>query len=567
MEFKSIYSVNQIESLKDMLSQSEKNYSSKNAFLVKNPDGSMKNITYKEFKHDVDFLGTALIDLGLTGRKIAIIGENRYEWCVSYLSVVNGTGTIVPLDKELPAIELENLLRRSSASAIIFSSKYKKDFLEMKDRLPNLLHLICMDEEIEGIHSFDKLILHGKALLSQGERKFLDVIIDPNVMNILLYTSGTTEMSKAIMLSHRNICSDIMAVCSVINIDHNDSVLSILPLHHTYECTCGFLLMIYNGCQISFCDGLKHIGKNLKEYKPSILILVPIIIEGMYKKIWDLASKKPVKKHLLKLALNFSNFLLNTFNIDLRDKLFKEIHHNIGGNLRLIISGAAAINPEVSKGFRSLGMKILQGYGLTECSPIVSVNREFEFYDESAGQPLPGIDVKIATPDKNGMGEILTKGPNLMLGYFGNEDATKNSIVKGWFHTGDLGKMDDKGFIYITGRKKNVIVTKNGKNIFPEELEALLNKSQYIIESLVKGILEDDSGETIISAQILPDIEAISAKLKLENPTLKEIEKLLKIEVKAINKQLPLYKHIRDFKIRETEFVKTTTRKIKRYEN
>jgi long-chain acyl-CoA synthetase len=356
-----------------------------------------------------------------------------------------------------------------------------------------------------------------------------------------------------------------MGVTSSVHVESNDSILSILPLHHTYACTVDFLTMIYNGCTVTFNEGLKHISKNLKEYKPTVLILVPLIIENMYNKIWSQAAKKPAMKIKLKTALFISNVLYNTFGINIRKKLFRQIHENVGGNIRLIIAGAAAINPDVSRGFRAMGIPSLQGYGLTECSPIVTVNRDNEYNDSSIGLSLPGLDVRIDHPDGDGIGEIIVKGDSVMLGYYKNEEATGKVLKDGWLHTGDLGYVDESGFFHITGRKKNVIVTKNGKNIFPEEVEAYLNKSHFIKESLVWGKLEEETGETKVNAQIVVDIDAIKRKYKVNEISKDEIKKIIKGEVKAANRNMPLYKRIQDYVIRENEFSKTTTQKIKRH--
>jgi long-chain acyl-CoA synthetase len=571
--FEPIYDVRQIQNLKDMIEQCSNLIGSKNAFYIKEKNENYKGITYNEFKNDINAFGTALINLGLKDKCIAVIGENRHEWCVTYLSTVNGTGIIVPLDKELPPTEIENLLKRSDTSAVVFSGKFEKEMKKISSALPSVKYFINMDHENSRTTeecddskflSYKRLITKGKELIGSGDTSFINAPIDNDAMSILLFTSGTTDLAKGVMLSHKNICSNITAVCSSILIESNDSVLSILPLHHTYECTCGFLLMIYNGCTLSFNEGLKHIAKNLKETKPSILLGVPLIFESMYNKIWEQASKKRGLKTKLNIALKISNFAYSVLKIDLRRKLFKQIHENIGGNIRLLISGAAAINPNVSKGFRAMGIKLLQGYGLTECSPIVTVNREFDFRDDSIGQPIPGIEVRLHN-EVDGIGEIIVTGSNVMLGYFDNKAATEKVLKDGWLYTGDLGSVDKNGFYSITGRKKNVIVTKNGKNIFPEEVEAYLNKSPYILESLISGEDDEKSGETFVNAQIFPDLEAINEKLKTNEISNDDIYKIINSEVKSINKQMPLYKHIRHFTIRENEFEKTTTRKIKRY--
>lgn len=560
--------VRPIKDLKDLLTQSSNLYGSKNAFYVKSDGQNYKGITYNEFKNDVDALGTALLNLGLKDKFIALIGENRYEWCLTYMSTANGVGVIVPLDKELPTSELENLLKRSNASAIIYSGKHHNQLLEISKYVSHIDYYINMDigEHIdERFLSLKVLIAEGRELLHKGNTEYLNSTIDENAMNFLIFTSGTTDLAKGVMLSHKNICTDIIAVVSALYIDSTDSVLSILPLHHTYACTVDFLTFIYMGCCVSFNEGLKHISKNLKETKPTILILVPLIIENMYQKIWTQASKDWKLKLKLKTGLIVSNFLYNTLKIDLRKKIFKQINDNLGGRIRLIIAGAAAIDPVVVKGLNSMGILTLQGYGLTEASPIVAVNREEKNKDNSIGLPLPGVEVKIVNPDNEGNGELIVRGNNVMLGYYQNEEATKKVLKDGWLYTGDLGKIDDEGFLYITGRMKNVIVTKNGKNIFPEEVEAYLNKSPYIKESLVTGKDDDVKNETIVTAQIVIDLDAIKEKLNNPNPSQEEICKLIKSEIKQANSNMPLYKRVQDFTIRENEFAKTTTRKIKRY--
>lgn len=560
--------VRPIKNLKDMIEQSNNLYGKKNAFYIKSDGQNYRGITYNEFKNDLDSFGTALLNLGLKDKFIALISENRYEWCITYLSTANGVGVIVPLDKELPAAELENLLKRSNACAVVYSGKHHDQLKELSGSLEGLKYFINMDAEKhidDKFLSLKALIDEGKNLLKAGKTEYLNSTINENAMNFLIFTSGTTDLAKGVMLSHKNICTDIIAVVSALYVDNTDSVLSILPLHHTYACTVDFLTFTYIGGCISFNEGLKHISKNLKETKPTVLILVPLIIENMYQKIWTQASKDKKLKFKLNFGLFLSNFLYNNFKIDVRRKLFKQVLDNIGGKVRLIIAGAAAIDPKVSKGFRSMGIPTIQGYGLTEASPIVSVGREDFYNDASIGLPLPGIEVKTANTGKDGVGELIVKGDNIMLGYYQNEEATKKVLRDGWLYTGDLGRIDNEGYIYLTGRMKNVIVTKNGKNIFPEEVEAYINKSQYIKESLVSGKDIDENGETMVTAQIVIDLDAIKAKLNIDNPSEEDINKLIKAEIKHANHNMPLYKRVQDFTIRENEFAKTTTKKIKRY--
>lgn len=562
-----IYKARPVNDLKDMLEQSSRLFAEKDAFWIKSNDEIYKGIKYKDFKNDVDALGTAFLSLGLKGAFIAVIGENRYEWCLTYLATVNGTGVTVPLDKELPEAEVENLLLRSKASAVIFSGKHEKEMRQISMSISTVKYFINMDalQDEHGFLSFSRLLENGRRLLENGDCSFIDAEINPEELGILLFTSGTTDLAKGVMLSHRNICWDMMAVSTMIYISPDDKILSILPLHHTYECTCGFLLMIYSGCRISFTEGLKYIAKNLRETGPTVLLAVPLILEGMYKKIWEQAGKKRGMTTKLKIALFICGVLYDAFKVDIRRKLFHQVHENIGGNIRLVISGAAAIDPNVSKGFRALGVSVLQGYGLTECAPIVTANQEANFRDDSIGLLLPGMEAIIDSPNADGIGELVVKGGNVMLGYFENRLATEKVLKDGWLYTGDLCRMDASGFYYVTGRKKNVIVTKNGKNIYPEEVEAYLNKSPYILESLVWGKLDEESEETFVYAQVVPAMDMIAEKLGKQDVSKDEIFKVIDLEIKTVNRNMPLYKRIRRFTIRDEEFAKTSTKKIKRY--
>lgn len=494
-----------------------------------------------------------------------MIGENRYEWAVSYLAIVAGTGIVVPIDKELPPNEIVGLIKRAEVEAIIFSgNNYPAISAVAKNTDKNIIYINMDGLKTEnGIFAYKDLISKGKDLVNKGDTRFINAEINPEEMNILLFTSATTDKSKAVMLSHKNICTNLMAMVSMIYIDPSDIFFSVLPLHHTYECTCGFLCPIYLGASIAFCEGLRHIQKNLQESKATMMLGVPLIFEAMYKRIWEQAKKNGLDKKL-KIGIMISNFL-KKFNIDITRKLFAQIHNNFGGNIRLFISGAAAINPAVAKGFRDFGISFYQGYGLTECSPIVAVNSDKFFKDDAAGYPLPGVEVKIDQPNENGIGEIVVKGENVMLGYYGDPEATAEVLKDGWFYTGDLGYIDEDGFVHITGRKKYVIVTKNGKNIYPEEIETLLNESLYIKESMVYGKEDPKEGDVIVSAAIVPDFEKIQDEHKGRTLTLDEIRELIHNEIKKVNKKLVNYKHIKNFIIREAEFAKTTTRKIKRY--
>jgi long-chain acyl-CoA synthetase len=505
------------------------------------------------------------MSLGLSGKRIALISETRYEWVTSYLSTVNGVGVTVPLDKELPADEIRSLFTRSESTAVIFSNGTKEKVLAAAQGVESLKMLINMDDEEPDsqILSFSTLMKKGHELVGAGDRSFLDAEIDVEAMSMLLFTSGTTEQSKAVMLSHHNVAANLMAMCSMLYIGPDDVFLSILPIHHTYECTCGFLCQMYRGTTVAFCEGLRHIQKNLKECHATVMLGVPLIFEAMYKRIWDQVAKNPDTLKKLKFAIKLNNFL-KVFKVDLSKKLFAALHDNFGGKLRLFISGAAGIDPTIAKGYRDLGINLVQGYGLTECAPIAALNRDVDFKDDAAGLPLPGLSMEIVDKNSDGIGEVRVKGPNVMLGYYENEEATKEVLKDGWFYTGDLGFMDEDGFVHLTGRKKNVIVTKNGKNIFPEEIETMLNRSPYVLESMVVGKESKDAGELTVHAVIVPNQENVAAELG-ENAPEEKVQSLFDKVVKEVNHQLILYKYIKSFTLRENEFAKTTTKKVKRY--
>lgn len=568
MRAQPIYQTRKIKDLKDMMIQSEKLFGTRNAFFIKGNDGEYYGKTYTELKNEIDSFGTALIDLGLKDKKIAILSQNSYQWCTSYLTVTGGVGVVVPLDRELPFHEIENLIARSGVSAIIFSSKHRADMIKLS-KTAKVQYYIDIDIEENdndtGFLSYSCLINNGKTLIDNGDKNYINTEIDEDEMRALIFTSGTTDLAKGVMLSSKNIVTDVMAVCAMLSIDETDSALSILPLHHTYECTAGFLVMMYNGCCLSFNEGLKHIVSNLQETKPTILMLVPLILENIHKKIVKQASKNILSKTKLNVAIEISNFLYYFLKIDIRKKIFKQVHNIFGGKVRLVISGAAAVNPDVSNDLCAMGIRIVQGYGLTECSPIVAVNNDHGFRHDSAGKALAGIEIKVEDIGEDGVGEFVISGDNVMLGYYENPMATNKVLRNGCLYTGDLGYIDEEGYIYITGRKKNVIVTKNGKNIFPEEVEAYLAKCQYVKESLVWGRIDEESGETDVNAQIVIDVDEIKEKLNVNIISHDEMFKLIQAEVREINKLMPLYKRIKNFTIREDEFEKTTTKKIKRY--
>lgn len=562
---KPIHKFTKYSDLKEMLQESGKKFGDRPAYIFKTEKkDKFMEITHKEFRDEINNLGTKLIDMGLKDKRIAVISENRYEWAVDYLAVATGVGIIVPLDKALPDNEIENLIIRSEVEAIFYSKKYNEVMNKIKEQKnTNLKYFISMDleKEEDGIKSQKELTEQGKVLIDNGNKEFLNAKIDNEKMGIMLFTSGTTAMSKAVMLSHKNICSNLADITSVIKVTEKDRFLSFLPLHHTFECTVGFLYPISVGGAICFCDGIRHIAENIKEYKITAMISVPILFESMYKKVMKGIEKKG-KLETVKKGMKISQFLLK-FGIDIRKQLFKEVHQTLGEDARLFVSGGAALDPETEKGFNAMGFTMYQGYGLTESSPVIAAEDDKYQKIGSIGKAFPSIDAKILDPDEDGIGELVAKGPSIMLGYYNNEEATKETLEGEWLHTGDLARIDKDGYIFISGRKKFVIVLKNGKNIFPEELETLVNKIEGVKESFVYGRPEDD-GDYKICVKIVYDPEiAEEAYGTIDESELKDI---LWKEVKKVNKEMPAYKYIRNISITDKELIKTTTQKTKRAE-
>ena len=549
--------------LKEMLNISGEKYGNRPAFKYKE-NGEIKYITHKDFRDDINGLGTALIEMGLKGKRIAVISENRYEWELAYLSIVCGVGTVVPLDKALPDNEIESLIMRSEVEAVFYSEKYEKCMNQIqKQGVTKLKYFISMDLER---NEFDKiaqkeLLMKGKELVEKGNREFIDSKIDNEAMSIMLFTSGTTDKSKAVMLSHKNICTNIEDIRVLFHmVTEKDTLLSFLPLHHTFECTVGFLFPISRGASIVFSKGVRHIADELKEYDISDLICVPVVFEMMYRKIISGIEKKG-ELEKVKKAIKISNSL-RKIGIDIRKKMFKEIHEAIGKNLNIFVAGGAPLDPEVEKGFDDLGFNIEQGYGLTETSPVVAAETPNIRRTGSIGKKLQSIEIKIDNPNENGVGELMVKGNSVMIGYYNNDEANKEVFSEdGWLYTGDLARIDSQGYIYITGRKKYVIVLKNGKNVYPEELETLVNKLDEVKESMVYGKPEDD-GDLAISIKIVYDKDFIMGKYGQMSED--EIRNIIWPKIKEINKTMPKYKYIRNMTLTEEELVKTTTLKIKR---
>ncbi len=558
-----------IANLKHMLETSVELFPDNVAFWQKFKKGEpYMPITFRQTLEDVNALGTALISRGLKGKKIGVIGENSYFWAISYLAVACGVGVVVPLDKELSAGELEQLVEQSGISCVLMSSKYKLTFKSMLDRkVGNLEFLVDTGAEttFDRVYAYRELIAEGKNLLSLGDRAYLDAEIDPEALGVLLFTSGTTGVSKGVMLSHRNLCSEIMLAPLLIKYTQDDIFFSVLPLHHTYECTCGFLVSIYRGSSIGYCEGLKYIQKNLQELKPTIFCGVPLIFDNLHNAIMK-NIRKQGKEALVTRIMKVGHFT-ERFGIGLPKALLGKIRDVFGGRMRLLVSGGAAIRPEIMRFFNDLGFIMIQGYGLTECAPLAAaIPTEKKYYNyDSVGRVMEQVEVKIIDKDEEGVGEICLKGPNVMMGYYNNPEETEKSLIDGWFHTGDLGYIDKQKYIYITGRKKNVIITANGKNVYPEELENYLDESLFVYESMVWAGDDGNGNEKTIIATIKPDMDEARNYLGDEADDPESIRELIQSEVDRINEPQPLFKKIGKVIIKMDDFDKTTTKKIKRF--
>ena len=564
MKNKILYKAEKFDNIRDLINNSVKLYPSNIAFKIKHKDGknvSYTNITYTNFQNDINYVGTGLQKLGYKDKRIAVIGKNCYEWAVTYYAVINGLGVIVPLDKGLPKEEIESLLIRSKADMIVFEKSYEDSINEIfQKKSTNLKEVVCMEKsKFNDIKCLDDIKQIGEKELKNGNNNYLDNEIDNKKMASIIFTSGTTSLAKAVMLSHYNIVSNIYSMQCVEKMYSTDVNMAFLPFHHTFGST-GLTLFLASGATNVFCDGLRYIQDNLKEYKVSVFVCVPLLIEAMYKKIM-LQIEKQGKKEKFEKGLKISQFLLK-FGIDVRRKIFKDIINNLGGNIRFIISGASAIDKNVAKGFNDFGILTVQGYGLTETAPVIAAENIKNIRYGSVGFPLPEVSVRIDNPNEEGIGEIVAKGPNVMLGYYENKEATDEVLKNGWFHTGDLGYIDEDGFIFITGRKKNVIVLKNGKNVYPEELELLINNLPYVAESMVYGMPKDD--DLVVSVKIVYNETYV--KQKFGDVSEEELHDIIWKDIKEINKGLVKYKYIKNLVITNEPMVKTTTAKVKRFE-
>ena len=527
--------------------------------------GKYEEITYGMFREDVLSFGTGLLEyLGLRGKRVVIVSKTTYDWYVSYMTLLCSGIIAIPMDKELPSNEFENLVKRSRASAIIYSKRKKELVDSIRDKVDTVDYYIEMyaDNELKGKDvGFNNIKSIGKKLYENGNNAVLNTKIDKDEFKVLIFTSGTTSAAKGVMVCNRNLTENVYACQCYVYLKPTDRLFSVLPLHHTYESTIGFLYPFSQGASVAVCEGLKYIVPNLKESKPTAMLAVPLLIESLYKKITQ-NIKKSGKETLVNSMIHVTN-ALKMVGIDIKRKVFAEIHENLGGNLRIIVSAAAPIDKKIGKWVEDIGITFLQGYGLTETAPIAALTPEADTRVGSVGKPVVCAEVKIENPNEDGEGEVWIKSSTLMLGYYENEEATNEVVKDGWFNSGDIGYQDKDGFIYITGRSKNVIVTANGKNIYPEEIELILQKDiPYISECMVYGKGEKD--DLTVSLKVIPNYEYIKENVK-DNMTEDEIYNLIWDEVKKVNKGLTSYKAIKYLEIKKDEFEKTTTMKIKRF--
>lgn len=561
------YEATNYKTIKEIFDKNTKLYKDKVFILEKFDKKEYKEISYGEYREDVISFGTSINKiLGLQNKKVAIIGENTYHWYVAYMSLLCSSQVSVNLDKDIPINEIENLINRSGASAIIYSSKKKGAIDKIREKVPTVEYFIEMNSEnviLEKDVGMQYLINLGKKIVTSGDNSYMDIEIDPEEFKVLIFTSGTTSRSKGVMICNRNLAQNINAVSSIVKLYPEDRFFSVLPLHHTYESTIGYLLPLAMGSSIAICEGLRYLVDNLKETKPTAILAVPLLIEKVYSKIND-NIKKSKKESLVNSMIYMTN-MLKYVNIDIKKKAFKEIHQSLGGNIRIIVSAAAPIDDKVIRWFENIGITMLQGYGLTETAPIAALTPEYDRKAGTVGKPVSCAEIKVDNPNENGEGELLIKSDTLMLGYYEDEEKTNEVIIDGWFKSGDIGYIDEDGDIHITGRCKNVIVTKNGKNIYPEEIEMLINNLKEVKEVVVCGKETSKNDDLLITAVVVPDYSYIQKEYGVNKESKDEIYEIFNKRIKEVNKNLSSYKVIKNIEIRSEDFEKTTTMKIKRY--
>lgn len=559
------FEATEFENIKELIYDAVSKYQEKTAFMIKHKkekDVSYEKVSYSRLLEEINQLGTKFYDLGYADKRVAIVGRNSYEWVITHMSNLLGGMVSIPLDKELQVEELESCLVRSEADVLVFDEKYLENIEEIKKRGNVAIeNYICM-RPLEGYEDIPTLKQQGKEILEAGNTEYLEAKIDSYKMNILLFTSGTTSKSKAVMLSQNNIASNVYSMQLVEDIRKEDVNIAFLPFHHIFGSTC-MIVMLAFGVTTVFPDGLRYIAQNLKEYKVSIFVGVPLLVETIYKRIEQGVAKKG-KTKAVAFAKKLSNVLLK-FGIDIRKKLFQEILNELGGALRFVISGGAPLDKRVAQGFNELGINVVQGYGLTETSPVIAAENVKKMKYGSIGFPMENVQVELFNQDEQGIGEIRVKGPNVMLGYYENEEATSQVLKDGWFYTGDLAYYDKEGYLFLTGRKKDMIVLKNGKKVFPDELETLVNRLDEVAECLVYGMPDQkDKNDIKLSVKIVYDKEVV--KEKYPSASQEELEELIWQKVKEINKTFPPYKYIKNMVLTDQELIKTTTKKVKRNE-
>lgn len=553
------------KNFREMLSYCAKKYTKTPAFILKHKNGkevSYEEISFAQMEKTVNAVGTSMLKRDMQGKNIAIMGNNSYPWLVAYFGTLGGIGTCIPLDKGLPHEELESSLNRSYADILFFGKEQKERVEKIKaEGKTNIKEFICLND-IEGYTTINDMEQEGVALLAAGNQEYLNLPIDEKAVSILLFTSGTTSMAKAVMLSQYNILVNIHTMLTCEDIREGDVNMAFLPYHHTFGST-GQFVMMAAGVTTAFCDGLKYLQKNMVEYKVSVFFCVPLLIESIYKKVMQTIKKQGMEKKVA-LGIKVSQFLLK-FGIDIRRKLFKDVLEQLGGNIRFIITGAAAIDPEALAGFNAFGITTVQGFGMTEASPVICAENKNEMNNGSIGKALPGIEVRIDQPNEEGIGELIARGPNVMAGYFENAEDTEKTLVDGWLHTGDLAYEKD-GYAFICGRKKNVIVLKNGKNVYPEEIEVLIANLAYVEECMIFGQPRkaDDPLDLAICLKLVYKADVIKDNYGQLNA--EEIEKLVREDIEKINKTMPTYKHITKLVVTDEPMIKTTTGKVKRFE-
>ena len=560
-----IYNAQEFNNIKEIMYNCAEKFKDNIAFVIKHKENKTaiyENISYIKLLNDINSLGTEFYSLGLKDKRVAIIGKNRYEWVLTHLANQLGGIVSVPLDKDLQVDELENSLIRSKADAIVFDPKILERIEEIKTRgTTQLKEYICM-EKIDGFKYIHDLKNDGYKKIEQGNKEYLDFKVNNDEMNVLLFTSGTTSRSKAVMLSQKNVASNIYALQCVEDIRPEDTNIAFLPFHHIFGSSC-IIWTLACGLRNVFPDGLKYIKQNLKEYKVSVFVGVPILVETIYKTIIKEIAKQG-KTKMFNFATKISNFMLK-LHIDLRRKLFKSVLNELGGKLRFVVSGGAPADPKFSKGFNDLGIRNVQGYGLTETSPVIAGEDEIHLKPGTVGMPMINDTVEIVNKDANGIGEIRVKGPNVMLGYYEMPEETNKVLKEGWFYTGDTGFIDKEGFLTITGRQKDMIVLKNGKKVFPEEIEMLVNRLDIVKECMVYGMPDAKD-----KSSIKPAIKIVYSKEvkeeKYPEKTEKELFDIIWEQIKKINLSLPKYKYLRHMVLTNIDLIKTTTNKIKRQE-